>query len=409
MNDKMTFHSIAAAIATATGCTDEEAARFLRALLDKAGETLARGERVTINGVGTFAPGEPSQEPVIWAPDAVLADTVNEPFAAFEPVTLAAGITEEQLSQPISMPGEPEAIAPAEVETHAEVETPASVDTSTSVETPAEEAPATPVEAVHIPPIPPVPHVAETTTEVESAENEEETASVETSEAAVPKADAESAEVAPAVPEEPEAATEPEEHHPAVEPTEPEEYAYTEPEANDNSGINPWLMLIIGLLVGLAIGYFMGTSFGYLTGNGNVEADDEELVETADSIAEEAADTTPDVLVVEAETADSAAAAPAVAEQPKQEAAPAAAPAVVTDTVRARRYLTTMARKYYGDHCFWVYIYEENADRISNPDRIAPGTVVVIPPASKYGIDASNPESVRRAKAKIGELERRKK
>jgi hypothetical protein len=398
MNDKMTFHSIAAAIATATGCTDEEAARFLRALLDKAGETLARGERVTINGVGTFAPGEPSQEPVIWAPDAVLADTVNEPFAAFEPVTLAAGITEEQLSQPISMPGEPEAIAPAE------------------------EAPAMPVEAAHIPPIPPVPHVAETTMEVESAENEAETANTEAPEAAAPEADAESAEVAaesaeaaPAVPEEvatpeePEAATEPEEHHPAVEPTEPEEYAYTEPEANDNSGINPWLMLIIGLLVGLAIGYFMGTSFGYLTGNGNVEAGDEELVETADSIAEEAADTTPDVLVVEAETADSAAAAPAVAEQPKQEAAPAAAPAVVTDTVRARRYLTTMARKYYGDHCFWVYIYEENADRISNPDRIAPGTVVVIPPASKYGIDASNPESVRRAKAKIGELERRKK
>lgn len=32
------------------------------------------------------------------------------------------------------------------------------------------------------------------------------------------------------------------------------------------------------------------------------------------------------------------------------------APKVVTDTVSGHRYLTTMARKYYGNHCFG-YIY----------------------------------------------------
>lgn len=99
MNDKMTFHRIASSIAGATGCTDEEAALFLRALLDKATEALARGERVTIAGIGTFAPGEPSQEAVVWAPDQLLAEAVNEPFAAFEPVALAAGVSEDDLTE----------------------------------------------------------------------------------------------------------------------------------------------------------------------------------------------------------------------------------------------------------------------------------------------------------------------
>jgi hypothetical protein len=375
MNDKITFHNIAAAIATATGCTDEEAAQFLRALLDKAGDALADGERVTIKGVGTFAPGEPSQEPVIWAPDTLLADTVNEPFAAFEPVALASGITEEQLLQPVSVAAEHEA-APEAEETPAEEVATAEVPSAEVVEQ-------TPAEAE--------PTVTQATTVTEAPAAPEEVAT----------------------PKEPEAVAPAEERLPAVEPTEPEEYAYTEPEPNENSGINPWLMLIIGLLVGLAIGYFIGTSFGYLFGSDTEVSDDEELVEATDSVVEEAADTTDGMLVVESDEVDTVEAATPAVEQPKQEAAqapaPAASPAVVTDTVKARRYLTTMARKYYGDHCFWVYIYEENADRISNPDRIAPGTVVVIPPASKYGIDASNAESVRRAKAKIGELERRKK
>ena len=56
---------------------------FLRALLDKATEALARGERVTIAGIGTFAPGEPSQEAVVWAPDPLLAEAVNEPLCSF--------------------------------------------------------------------------------------------------------------------------------------------------------------------------------------------------------------------------------------------------------------------------------------------------------------------------------------
>ena len=74
------------------------------------------------------------------------------------------------------------------------------------------------------------------------------------------------------------------------------------------------------------------------------------------------------------------------------------------DTVSRSRYLTTMSREYYGDFRFWVYIYEENKEKIDNPNAIAPGTIVIIPSASKYGIDKNNNTSVERAKAKALEI-----
>ena len=79
-------------------------------------------------------------------------------------------------------------------------------------------------------------------------------------------------------------------------------------------------------------------------------------------------------------------------------------PKVITDTVLGNKFLTTMAREYYGNFNFWVYIYEENKDKIKNPDRINRGTIVVIPPAEKYGIDKNDPASVKRAEKKAREF-----
>ena len=63
-----------------------------------------------------------------------------------------------------------------------------------------------------------------------------------------------------------------------------------------------------------------------------------------------------------------------------------------------------MAKKHYGNKCFWVYIYEENKSKISNPNRVSPGLELVIPDAAKYGIDASSQESVNAAKAMAGKI-----
>jgi hypothetical protein len=56
-----------------------------------------------------------------------------------------------------------------------------------------------------------------------------------------------------------------------------------------------------------------------------------------------------------------------------------------------------MARRHYGDSRFWVYIYLENKSKIKDPDNLEAGTVLVIPPAEKYGIDATNRESLKKA------------
>ena len=77
---------------------------------------------------------------------------------------------------------------------------------------------------------------------------------------------------------------------------------------------------------------------------------------------------------------------------------------IVTDTIGSGRFLATMARKHYGSFVFWVYIYEENRDKIADPDNVAIGTVVVIPDASKYGIDAMSSESIKKAKSKASEI-----
>lgn len=78
--------------------------------------------------------------------------------------------------------------------------------------------------------------------------------------------------------------------------------------------------------------------------------------------------------------------------------------APVYDTVSTTRYLTTIAREHYGDFNFWPYIYLENESILGHPDRITPGTKVVVPPLSKYGVDPTNKEDVKKAKEKSLEI-----
>ncbi len=73
---------------------------------------------------------------------------------------------------------------------------------------------------------------------------------------------------------------------------------------------------------------------------------------------------------------------------------------VIMDTITLSRFLTTMAKDHYGNFNLWPYIYEENSAKLGHPDRIRPGTPVVIPPLSKYGVSADNPEDIKKAKTK---------
>lgn len=70
----------------------------------------------------------------------------------------------------------------------------------------------------------------------------------------------------------------------------------------------------------------------------------------------------------------------------------------VYDTISKTRYLTTMAKEHYGNYHFWPYIYKENESFLGHPDRIKPGTRVVVPSLSKYGVDPGNKADERKAK-----------
>lgn len=71
------------------------------------------------------------------------------------------------------------------------------------------------------------------------------------------------------------------------------------------------------------------------------------------------------------------------------------------DRIGNSRFLITMAREYYGNADFWPYIYEENKTKFEHPDKIKPGTTVLVPDLKKYGVDPKNPDDISKAR-KLG-------
>ena len=65
--------------------------------------------------------------------------------------------------------------------------------------------------------------------------------------------------------------------------------------------------------------------------------------------------------------------------------------------IGADQSLAAIAKRKYGHRAFWVYIYEENRERIHNPHNIPIGTRLSLPPAKKYNIDPNNTKSLEQA------------
>ncbi|GHU82586.1 hypothetical protein FACS189415_3290 [Bacteroidia bacterium] len=66
-------------------------------------------------------------------------------------------------------------------------------------------------------------------------------------------------------------------------------------------------------------------------------------------------------------------------------------------TVRNGDRLNLYALRFYGNKVFWVYIYQANQSKLSNPDIIPVGVTLTIPASSTYQIDSYNPASVKKA------------
>lgn len=391
----MPLPALVAALAERCGVGENIAEAYVSALTETVVNALRSDSIVKIKGIGIFRSDRTGN--ITFEADATLADLINAPFSIFEPVEID-GTEFEAETETIQTETEV-----AEEEVVAEV-----------ADEPQPEAASAPE-----PPVPPaIP--AEEEPIAEKDENSEESANTHEEpdvESGVEEPDVESkeepieeednSEDAPAASEVLEVLnTEPEEY-----PAEPEATYAPEPRVvKVVVREHPWLTGILagiaGILIGLVAGYFL---YPHLNLNGvrNVEltAGNVNLTEDPalrESESEPGADA--DSIATEQERVVETADSTVRPDDMTEAAAPATTAPVIYDTIRGNRYLTTMARQHYGRKIFWVYIYEENKSVISDPDNIAPNTIVVIPPAEKYGIKAGDKISEQAAERKAVEI-----
>lgn len=396
MNKKLTFPELAELLSAATNTSKRMSELALREMFAVISGKLLEGESVKIDGLGVFKVTEvnsrrsvnvntgeaieiPGHSKITFVADRRLAEAVNAPFASFESVVLDDDVTADMLTAiDNAEPAEP-AAEPSEFSEPAE---PAEPSESSEPSEPAE--PAEPLE------------LSEPSEPSEFSEPSEPSEFSEPSELSEP------------------AAEEPAE--PAAEPVEEEDaqggaihvsqsdddYYY-----DDDDDESWWQRhrTLKGFLMGVVAGaaLYAAADFAIKYYEDNRKVVSAETIEATDGEVV-AADTLPsDTLSDKASPKDSL---KPTASTPL-ESAKSTAVKQVTDTVTGSYFLTRMARRHYGNGHFWVYIYEENKGKISNPNNVRPGTVVVIPDAKKYGIDKDNPQSVEAAKRKEGEIQRK--
>ncbi len=71
---------------------------------------------------------------------------------------------------------------------------------------------------------------------------------------------------------------------------------------------------------------------------------------------------------------------------------------IATETTHSGSRLTNLAKKYYGLKDFWVYIYEANREKVSDPNKIPSGTIIYIPKLDSRLIDKENQRCIDKAK-----------
>lgn len=377
MNTKITFVELVDMIAESTSTTKRVCELFVKELFATVSQALIDGETVKIKGIGTFKvttvkprkgvdvnTGDPiqidSHNKLTFTPDKSLAEAINQPFAQFETVTLDDDVTDEKLAaideeHPSVMPETPveandtDSLADEFPEFHEPLPTsePDEFFVPEPIGSPK------PIQEEKPEPIP------EPEPETKPEPEPEPKLEPEPEPEPIPEPELEK-KIEPKP-------TKPAEEVPVQEDTfhrpEPRNaYTPTQEQIDSASAKSKLKMWLWPLLAALALGVLGWLIFG---GGGSQKAEP----------SQEAAPVDSDTTTIVAEESSS----------------------VITDTVTAKIVLSTLSDRYYDSPWFWVYIYEENKNIISDPNNVKPGTIVVIPPAEKYGIDANDPASLKKA------------
>ena len=68
------------------------------------------------------------------------------------------------------------------------------------------------------------------------------------------------------------------------------------------------------------------------------------------------------------------------------------------DTIESGETLVKLARKYYGEKEYWVYLYFQNKNAIRDPNNVPIGTVLEIPKLDVFALKADPKKALREAK-----------
>lgn len=380
MNNKLTILDIAESVADKSGLTKKEAEQFVKEFFLLASEVISKGESLTIKGVGTFSPvwvdartsvdvntkesiEIPGHYKLSFAPDKSMRDAVNAPFAAF--ITEVVAVNNDDLQENNSqlanietnedsvesVVAQIEEIGKASEETLIEVEKVSVVQSGDVVEENEE--------------------VVDDSNEIQELENNISTEETQNDDAVIE----------------------------VVEKEIEKEYRRHTRNGYISGFLTALLLFVVFIFIwkffidnekGFSLSFSSFNLSSLIEQNSDIDTESDNIsknnadisvVNPIDSIGDVKAED-----VIKSEVVDSISVVENVT--PKEP---------IVETITRGKFLTTIANKYYGDKVFWVYIYREN--KIWNPKDLQPGDKVVVPDASKYDIDASNPESIKKAKA----------
>lgn len=356
-NRVLVLQDIVKALSHETDTSEALCQSFVKELFAIVAERLMDGESVTLKGVGRF---DVDGSEVRFVADPDTAAAINSAFDCFEAIELADDFDGDE---PVAEDETPDA---------AEEESATTADETAGTEGVADESPADGVE----------PEEKESQTD---GLEESEADSEEEKEEDTAEADADDETVAEETAEEETEETAEEEAEETVE----EEYD-DEPQPKRGGCRFAWGFLagFVTAAVVAAVAWFC--LFGVVkkpSSQPAVIADDTAKVAAADS------DSTAAVEKPQEQSEEKTA-------EPEKESKKAEQTFKVTNTA----YLSNISRKFYGHYAFWVYIYLDNKDIITDPDNLPVGAELRIPAPEKYGIDKNNPESIKRAEIKALEI-----
>lgn len=427
MNNRLTLQDIAALLAERTGKDKQQTELFLKEFVAQIREGVYSDKIAKVKGVGTFKiilvdqresvhvnTGErfliPAHYKFSFLPDKELRDLVNKPFSFFETTELGENVRFSDLEE--SEETEDKEADPEDesvVDVMPDEVLPTSDGAGQTPDAPQElalESAATALEETALPQSETAP---ETTPQAEPLIWPEELGEQDRPEEVLSETKAESETEQQSELEsgdEPEEEIRPEETEPSV-LTSPFSVGEqdTSPEEQENrnkraaADFRKKVVLAFALLmccIGAAYLYVNRTFIRNLLFGVEVVYPSSDTPAAGESIPVSPAEppVVSDTLAVDTEAVTPA---PAT----KEKTAPKI---LATVKIEPGSRLTLISLEYYGSKLFWVYLYEYNKARISDPNNIPVGTLIEVPAPELYGIDAHDKASIAKAAARQTEI-----